>query len=148
MRPDDYDASTLHRRLGELATGQPASARDVAWFDLALSVGLLRHLSDVHIGCVNPKYLAVGINVERKKLDLARFVRDALAKDRVGALVCDAEPTFVQYRNLKTMYARYRALAADSTLPRVTLRRTVRPGDSLEVMVPLRRRLTALAICR
>ena len=144
LRPEDYDASALHRRLGELATGQPASARDIAWFDLALSIGLLRHLSDVHIGRVNPKYLAVGINVERKKLDLARFVRDALAGGRAGTLVRDAEPKFVQYRNLKTTYARYRALAADSTLPRVTLRRTVRPGDSLEALAPLRKRLTAL----
>jgi len=143
LRPEDYDAAVLRSRFDALSNAARPAARDVAWFDLALSIGILRHVSDVHIGRVNPKHVAVGINIERKKLDLARFVHDALARGRARELVRDAEPTFVQYRNLKTVYARYRTLAADSTLPTLTLRRVVRPGDSLDVVAVLERRLAA-----
>jgi len=142
LRSEDYDAPELGRRFDALSADPRPAAHDVAWFDLALSVGILRHLSDVRIGRVNPRHLAVGINVERKKLDLAEFIRDALERGRVSALVRDAEPKFVQYRNLKTIYARYRALAADSTIPTLALKHIVRPGDSLEAMPVLRRRLS------
>src|SRR5687767_11950384 len=141
LRPEDYDVVALQRRFDDLSSPGRRGARDVAWFDLALSVGILRHLSDVHMGRVNPKYLAVGINVERKKLDLARFIREAFESRRVAELVRDAEPTFVQYRNLKTILARYRMLAADSSLPALQLKGVVRPGDSLESAAGLRRRL-------
>ncbi len=144
LHPDDYDAALLSRRLQAL-TGSPSpSARDVGWFDAALSIGVLRHVSDVHIGRVNPKNLAVGINVERKKLDLGPLLREAVRGDRVAEMVRDAEPNFVQYRNLKVAYARYRALAADSTLPTVRVTKAVRPGDPFPGVDALRARLTAL----
>ena len=128
----------LARRSGELA-----SARDVAWFDAALSVGILRHVSDIHLGRVNPVHLSIGINVERKKVDLAQILRDAIRRGRIAEMVREAEPGFVQYRNLKAAYARYRALAEDSTLPTVTAPRVVRPGERFEGAGALRRRLAA-----
>jgi murein L,D-transpeptidase YcbB/YkuD len=143
LRSEDYDAATLAERFDGVAAGGFRSARDTAWFDLALSIGILRHLSDVHIGRVNPIRLAIGINVERKKLDLARILSDAIARGRIAEMVRDAEPRFVQYRNLKAAYARYRTLAADSTLPTVTAPRVVRPGDRFDQTAALRRRLAA-----
>jgi L,D-transpeptidase YcbB len=143
LHPEDYDADTLARRSGELSAGRSPSARDVAWFDLALTVGVFRHVSDVHIGRVNPKHLSIGINVERKKLDLAQILRDALRRGRVAEMVREAEPGFVQYRNLKAAYAKYRALAADSTLPTLAAPRTVRPGEPFDQAPALRRRLAA-----
>lgn len=143
LHPEDYDADTLARRSGELSAARSPSARDVAWFDLALTVGVLRHVSDVHLGRVNPKHLTIGINVERKKLDLAQILRDALRRGRVAEMVREAEPGFVQYRNLKSAYARYRALAADSTLPTLAAPRTVRPGEPFDQATALRRRLAA-----
>jgi murein L,D-transpeptidase YcbB/YkuD len=144
LHPDDYDAALLNRRLRELASATAPSARDIGWFDAALSVGVLRHVSDVRIGRVNPKTLSVGINVAPKKLDLARVLRDAIDRGRVAEMVRDAEPTFVQYRNLKVAYARYRVLAADSTIPTVAAARVVRRGDAFAGVGALRRRLVAL----
>jgi L,D-transpeptidase YcbB len=143
LHPEDYDAETLSRRFDEVARGRFASAPETAWFDLALTVGVFRHLSDVHIGRVNPKHLSIGINVERKKLDLAHTLLDAIARNRVAELVRDAEPGFVQYRSLKNAYARYRALAKDSTLAAVTAAGVIRPGDIFDQAPALRRRLTA-----
>jgi murein L,D-transpeptidase YcbB/YkuD len=143
LHSDDYDAPLLNRRLQALASAPSPSARDIGWFDVALSVGVLRHVSDVRIGRVNPKTLSVAINVERKKLDLARVLRDAIDRGRVAELVRDAEPKFVQYRNLKVAYARYRVLAADSTIPTVTAPTVVRPGQTFAGIGALRRRLVA-----
>ena len=143
LDPEDYDAATLARRFRELAGGAPLSARDAAWFDVALSVGILRHVSDVHIGRVNPVHLSIGINVERKKFDLAQVLRDAIARGRMAEMVREAEPGFVQYRNLKAAYAKYRALAEHSALPTVEAPRAVRPGERFDGAGALRRRLAA-----
>jgi murein L,D-transpeptidase YcbB/YkuD len=105
---------------------------------------MLRHVSDVHIGRVNPRRLAVGINIERKKLDLARVLREAIDRGRVAGMVRDAEPRFVQYRRLKEAYARYRALAADASLPTVSSARALRPGQRFDHVAALRRRLATL----
>ena len=142
LHSEDYDAALLARRSAELASAGSRSARDVAWFDLALSLGVLRHLSDVQIGRVNPAHLAIGINVKRKR-PLTGIVREAIASGRLSEMVRSAEPRFVQYRNLKAAYARYRALAADAELPTVTSARRVRPGERFDQVEPLRRRLTA-----
>jgi murein L,D-transpeptidase YcbB/YkuD len=144
LHPADYDAALLSRRADALASSASPSGRDVGWFDAALSIGVLRHVSDVHIGRVNPKNLAVGINVDPKKLDLAGVLREAIDRDRVAELVRDVEPHFVQYRNLKAAYARYRALAADSTIPTVRVAKAVHPGDAFAGGDALRRRLLAL----
>ena len=143
LHPEDYDAAMLDQQFRKLASGPPSSASEVDRFDVALSVGLMRHLSDVHIGRVNPKNLSVGINVEAKKLDLAREVSGAIARGGIAELVRSAEPHFAQYRNLKRAYARYRTLAADTTLPTVTAPRTVRVGEPFAGVAALRRRLVA-----
>ena len=144
LHPADYDAGLLDRRLQALERASTPSAQDVGWFDVALSIGVLRHVSDVHIGRVNPKRLAVGINVERNKLDLATELRDAIDHSGVAELVARAEPRLVQYRNLKTAYARYRGLAADSTIPTVNASGTLHRGDAFAGAPALRRRLAAL----
>ena len=144
LHPHDYDAAQLSRRVQALTSSASPSARDVGWFDVALSIGVLRHVSDVHIGRVNPKNLPVDINVEPKKLDLALLLREAIDRDRVAELVRDAEPRFVQYRNLKVAYTRYRELAADSALPTVRVSKAVHPGVAFPGVDALRRRLAAL----
>src|SRR6266576_1802487 len=143
LHPEDYDAALLDQEFRKLSSGPPSSDTEVGRFDVALSVGLMRHISDVHIGRVNPMSLSVGINVEPKKLDLAREVSDAIARGRIAELVRGAEPRFVQYRNLKAAYARYRALAADTTLPTVSAPRTGKVGEAFEGVGALRRRLIA-----
>jgi murein L,D-transpeptidase YcbB/YkuD len=143
LHPDDYDAALLDQQFRTLSVSAPSSASEVGRFDVALSIGLMRHLSDVHIGRVNPKNLSVGINVEPKKLDLAREVSNAIASGRIAELVRNAEPRFAQYRNLKAAYARYRVLAADTTLPTVTVARAIRVGEPFDGVTALRRRLVA-----
>jgi murein L,D-transpeptidase YcbB/YkuD len=144
LHAEDYDAAMLDRRFHELSGTGSVSAQEVAWFDLALTVGFLRHVADVHLGRVNPKHLAVGINVEPKKLDLARMLRAAIEGRSVATLVSEAEPRFVQYRNLKAAHGRYRALAQGPVLPPLATTATIRVGDRFDGAAALRRRLAVM----
>jgi murein L,D-transpeptidase YcbB/YkuD len=109
LHPADYDAELLERRFAALSSAASPDPNDVAGFDAALSVALLRHVSDVHVGRVNPRTLGVGISVEpKKRLGLASQVRDAAATGRARELVQAIEPKFAQYRNLLAAYAHYR----------------------------------------
>jgi murein L,D-transpeptidase YcbB/YkuD len=145
LHPADYDAEPLARRFQALSSTKSPSAHDVAWFDLALSVDLLRHLSDVHRGRVNPKSLSVGINVEPKKDDLAAKLRQALERrSSMVDLVRQVEPPFEHYKRLKAAYALYRTLAAAPPLPTVETSQVIHPGDHFPAAAALRRRLAAV----
>jgi murein L,D-transpeptidase YcbB/YkuD len=127
-----------------LAKQRSASARDVAWFDVALSIALSRHVTDIHLGRVNPKNISVGINVDAKRFDRAKVVRWVAEHGHVQDVVRDLEPRFLQYRNLKVSLARYRALASRSDLGPVMATEVVRPGGHFEGAAALRRRLAAV----
>jgi len=145
LQPEDYDASALERRFRELAESRTPSARDIAWFDLALSIGMARHLTDLNLGRVDPKNISVGINVDAKRLDRARIVRWIADHGHLHEVVRDLEPQFLQYRNLKSALAHYRVLAARTDLPEVPVpAKSVRTGETFEGATALRRRLAAI----
>lgn len=143
LHPDDYDAERLAQREKRLAGMVSPPARDVGWFDAALTVDMLRHLQDVRLGRVNPRNLSVGINVEPKRLDLAQILKTAIDHNRIAEMIRDAEPRFVQYRNLKAAYARYRQLASAHAIPTVSGPSVVKPGERFDDAGVLRRRLWA-----
>jgi L,D-transpeptidase YcbB len=140
----DYDARWLDSLARAISGGASVATRDRAMFDVGVTVGFLRHLSDLHIGRVNPQTISVGINIERKKLDLERIVREAIAADRVAAAIASAEPSLVQYRRMVSALAEYRRLATDTSLRTVPADGTVKPGDPFPGAVRLRKRLVAL----
>jgi murein L,D-transpeptidase YcbB/YkuD len=100
---------------------------------------VLRHVSDVRIGRVNPKTLSIGINVERRSSTSRGCCATPSTADAWPSWCREAEPKFVQYRNLKAAYARYRVLAADSTIATVTATRAIRPGEAFAGVDVLRR---------
>jgi len=80
LSADDYDGPRWSDRLSRLkpATSEPAE-QDAVKFDLALTVSVMRYISDLHIGRVNPKRLAFELDDESKKYDLPEFLRDNVA---------------------------------------------------------------------
>ena len=52
---------------------RPTNEADAVRFDAALTVCVMRYISDLHIGKVNPKHFDFGFNVEEKKYDLPAF---------------------------------------------------------------------------
>ena len=68
LSAEDYDGPRWNERLAKLkpATTQPSEA-DAVRFDAALTVCVMRYISDLHVGKVNPKQFAFGLDVETKR---------------------------------------------------------------------------------
>jgi murein L,D-transpeptidase YcbB/YkuD len=132
LSAEDYDASRWDGRLAKLktATRQPTEA-DALKFDLALTVCVMRYISDLHIGKVNPKHLDFAFDEESKKYDLPEFIRDHIVNgsDVAGALA-QVEPSYPGYRRTMQALQTYMELAKKDDgeqLPAV--KKAILPGD-------------------
>ena len=107
--PEDYDASRWPARIQALS---PKNEDGVAQFDVAMTICIMRYISDLHIGRVNPTHFNFDINISSKKYDLAEFVSDqAVDAEDVPKLVASVEPNSEQYRNTEAALAHYLDLA-------------------------------------
>jgi murein L,D-transpeptidase YcbB/YkuD len=135
LTAEDYDGPHWSARLAKLkpAASQPSEA-DAVRFDVALTVCVMRYVSDLHVGKVNPKHFDFGLDVEAKKYDLPEFLKENVvdASD-VAAAVAKVEPPYPGYqRTLQALHA-YLEFAkgyGGSQLP--TIQKTIAPGDSYE----------------
>jgi L,D-transpeptidase YcbB len=133
LSAEDYDGSRWASRLAKLkpAAAKPTEA-DAVNFDLALTVSVMRYVSDLHIGKVNPKHFDFGLDVEEKKYDLPEFLKNHVvdAPDVAGVLQ-QVEPPYPGYqRTLKALQA-YLLLAKQSDgTPLPAIQKTISPGDS------------------
>ena len=108
LKPEDYDGSLWSGRVQGLS-GDDA----IAQFDAAMTVNVMRYISDLRIGRVNPTHFNFDINVQEKKYDLPEFVSDnAVDADDVPKLVASVEPDSEQYRESEAALVRYEGLAA------------------------------------
>src|SRR5260370_37617168 len=107
--PEDYDASRWADRVQKLGD---KSADTISAFDVAMTVNVMRFISDLRIGRVNPSHFNFDINVQDKKYDLAEFVSDnAVDATDVPGLIARAEPDSEQYRKTEEALAHYLELA-------------------------------------
>jgi L,D-transpeptidase YcbB len=136
LSADDYDGPRWNDRLASLKApmGQPASQAAVK-FDLALTISVMRYISDLHIGKVNPKRLAFELDDESKKYDLPEFLRDNVvgASDVAGALA-QVEPPYPGYRRTLQAFQTYVELAkkddGEQLPPPVAPKKKISPGDT------------------
>ena len=113
LNPEDYDASRWGGRIQKLAG---KNEDDFAQFDVAMTIAVMRYISDLHIGRVNPTHFNFDIDVNAKKYDLAEFVSDqAVDAQDVPKLVGSAEPDSEQYRKTEAALAHYLDLAKQQT---------------------------------
>jgi murein L,D-transpeptidase YcbB/YkuD len=109
LRPEDYDNNRWDDRIQMLS---PKEEGAVAQFDVAMTVCVMRFISDLRIGRVNPQHFRFDINVAEKKYDLAEFVSDnAVDVVDVPALLKKVEPDSALYRRTEEALARYIDLA-------------------------------------
>ncbi len=141
--PEDYDASRWADRVQKLGD---KSADTISAFDVAMTVNVMRFISDLRIGRVNPSHFNFDINVQDKKYDLAEFVSDnAVDATDVPGLIARAEPESEQYRKTEEALAHYLELAkqqeqsAAEPLPMVE--RAVSGGGSYRAAAQLLTRL-------
>lgn len=120
---EDYDAS----RWGDRVKGLPGADAE-ARFDVALTVCVMRYVSDLHIGRVNPHHLGFEFDVSHKRLDLPGFVRERLVNgtDQSSELAAVAPP-FPAYRRLRDALQHYMEMAKSEDTERLPYL-TVEPG--------------------
>jgi murein L,D-transpeptidase YcbB/YkuD len=133
LSAEDYDGPRWTDRLAKLkpASSQPSEA-DALQFDVALTVCVMRYISDLHIGKVNPKHFDFGLDIQSKKYNLPQFVKTNVvdAPDVAAALV-QAEPPYPGYqRTIQALHA-YLAYAKGYNGPQLpAIQKTIAPGDS------------------
>ena len=143
---EDYDGSHWAGRLARLAPAAKPSARELAVFDLALTVSGLRFISDLRTGRVNPSIFCFGLDTAQKQCDLAATLRRLAASDDVPSLVAALEPPFPGYRRLEQALAAYVKLAREDDgelLPSVP-KKPVEPGSAYAGVPRLERLLRRL----
>jgi L,D-transpeptidase YcbB len=110
LEADDYDGARWADRLNGLRGAH--NPEDEATFDAALTVSLMRYLSDLHIGRINPQHVGFEFDVSRKKLDLPAFIRQNLVTGvNLQSVIAEVEPQFPAYQRLRDALPRYTELA-------------------------------------
>ena len=109
LNPMDYDTALWEARVGKL------SIRDhdaTAQFDVAMTINVMRYISDLRVGRVNPQHFNFEINVQQKKYKLSDFVSDqAVDATDVPKLIAGVEPNSEEYRKTIHALAQYLDLA-------------------------------------
>src|SRR5580700_880935 len=96
LSPEDYDGPRWAERLAKLkpATWQPSEA-DAAKFDLALTVCVMRYISDLHIGKINPKHFDFALSGVSRSYDLAEFLKEhVVGASDVASVLAQVEPQY------------------------------------------------------
>ncbi len=140
----DYDTTWLGDEAIRLAAARTTTDAASARFDVALSTALVRLLSDLHLGRVDPATLEVDYDRRAKRDELAALVGELRYGTPLGSLADAAEPPFLETRLLERQLARYRALAADRDLEAVVVDTKTRPGQRVPDTGPLARWLRGL----
>ena len=143
LRPEDYDAGRWEDRVAKLRT---KDADAIAQFDVAMTVDVMRFVSDLRIGRVNPSHFNFAIDTQQKKYDLPEFVSDQAvdAKD-VAKLISGVEPDSEEYRATEQALVHYLELVKlqetnhHDPLPMVA--KPLNPGDTYNADAALEQRL-------
>jgi murein L,D-transpeptidase YcbB/YkuD len=107
--PEDYDAPRWADRVKAL---NDKSADAISLFDVAMTVNVMRYISDLRIGRVNPSHFNFEIPVQDKKYDLAEFVSDNVVDSTdVPKLITGVEPDSDDYRKTEDGLEHYLDLA-------------------------------------
>ena len=140
---EDYDGSRWADRLAVLKGTHGAA--DEARFDAALTVCIMRYVSDVHIGRINPQNLGFEFDVSHKKLDLPHFVRERLVSGTdLRSELAGVEPPFPSYQRLRTALLHYMELEKSGDGEKVLDVGEVSPGGQYAGVAGLTSRLRLL----
>jgi L,D-transpeptidase YcbB len=143
LQAEDYDASRWADRLTLLKS--PHEAADEARFDAALTVCVMRYVSDLHIGRVNPQSLGFEFDVSSKKLDLPHFVRERLVSGSdLHSELTQIEPPFPSYKRLRAALLHYAELEKSGDGDKVLDVGGVSPGGQYAGIAGLANRLRLL----
>ncbi|HEY8035550.1 MAG TPA: L,D-transpeptidase family protein [Methylobacter sp.] len=140
LNPKNYDTETLRQKLEPALKLKPDSYKELALYDTALSISILRFMHDLHYGRVNPQGINFNLKLREKKLiDLPLLVKNSLTQNTLAELPLSVEPKLKQYQKLKQALANYRQLAANAPFFKLAIQKTLHPGEPHPQIAELRR---------
>jgi murein L,D-transpeptidase YcbB/YkuD len=132
LSAEDYDGPRWSDRLAKLkpSATQPSEA-DAVRFDAALTVCIMRYISDLHIGKVNPKHFDFDLDIVAKKYDLPEFLKqNVVDASDVSAVLAKVEPPYPGYQRTIQGLHTYLQLAKETDgTPLPAIQKTIAPGD-------------------
>ncbi len=141
----NYDTQTLRQKLPAALTLATDNYQQLAVYDTAVSLSLLRFLHDLHYGRVNPQGINYKLKLREKKLmDLPMLIKDSLANGTIKQLPLLVEPKLQQYQKLKSALANYRLLAQKTPVFQLHSEKPINPGDNLHQAEELQRFLESV----
>jgi L,D-transpeptidase YcbB len=133
LSAEDYDGPRWRDRLTKIKPAAPQpSESDAVRFDVALTVCMMRYISDLHIGKVNPKHFDFGLDVEARKYDLPEFLKEHVvdASD-VASVVAQVEPPYPGYmRTIQALHRYLQFATKDDGEQLPPVRKAIAPGDA------------------
>lgn len=154
LDPEDYDASRWAHRAEQLNQiskthdSSDAAGNTIAQFDAAMTITLMRYLSDLHLGRINPQSLNFDIDVptRRQQFDLATLVNDQVVDaDDVTSVLDRVEPQNPIYKATEDALPHFLDLAKqESSQPQTPLppvSKTIAPGGTYPALAQLAERL-------
>lgn len=145
LNPYDYDADVLKANVGMALSIPQTSVNELAKFDTALSIALLRFTNDLHQGRVNPQQLSYPTPFGRKApLDLASLIKQTIDNHGLAQLPQQLQPKFKQYQQLKQVLAGYRQAPKESNYQTLVFQTPLRLGEAHPQLDELYQRLIAL----
>jgi murein L,D-transpeptidase YcbB/YkuD len=128
--PEDYDGSLWGDRVSRLKAS-PADA-DLAKFDAALTVSLMRYVRALNVGRVNPKMPGRQVNLNGQKLDPAVFLHETLenAADSEAAMKAVEPPWPGYWRTLDWLHRATAIVKQDSGELLPVPQKLVLPGQA------------------
>ncbi len=150
LEPEDYDGPRWDARISSFENERQSSELNLIHFDAELTVSVMRYISDLHRGRINPRSVHVAIDINNGELDLSEFLRlRVFNADDVAAVISEVEPQFPSYRRTLRALQTYLALASsDDGTPLPLPTKPVNPGQPYAGVPRLARLLTALGDLR
>ena len=129
LHPEDFAVTELRTMHNALASADPGRTKE---FDRRLTYALVRYVSQLCFGRVDPRSVNPDWPATEKNCDIARFVHDALEQSTVDKLAEQLSPKIPEYQGLKASLKRYRDIAAQGGSEPALAARLALMGDLTE----------------
>ena len=144
LSASDYDPEALAVNLQPARSIPTSAVNELAKFDTALSIAMLRFLNDLHIGRINPQQLDYPAPFGNKtKQDIVSLLKEAIDQQSLSGLPERLQPKFKQYQQLKQVLANYLQAPKESAFQPLIFDGALRPGQRHSQMADLQQRLIA-----
>jgi len=147
LKPQDYNLEQLEKAIQDERlqnTDSDASADFLADLDILLTETFFRYALHLHAGRVNYSSLRSEWGIQRKEIDLAGILENALENGDVGDALIGLAPRHPLYVALKGALQRHRAIAAAGGWPTIPSGTDIKKGQEGETVMMLQKRLIAV----